>query len=103
LVVASAILAWPLFRRARRRIQAAVDRGCNRPEYNEAKTIETFSARLRDQVDLDTLSVELLAVVGKRWSQRGRPYGSDRLQRLRRTIEPEEATSPAREVGPLEW
>jgi hypothetical protein len=48
---------------ARRRIQRAVDRRFNRGKYNAAKTIEAYSIRLRDQVDLDTLSAELLAVV----------------------------------------
>jgi hypothetical protein len=48
---------------ARRRIQQAVDRRFNRRKYNTAKTIEVFSTRLREQVDLDTLSTEMLAVV----------------------------------------
>jgi hypothetical protein len=52
-----------LFQPARRRIQAVVDRRFNRRKYNTAKTIQAFSTRLRDQVDLDTLSAELLAVV----------------------------------------
>jgi hypothetical protein len=52
-----------LFQPARRRIQAVVDRRFNRRKYNTAKTIQAFSTRLRDQVDLDTLSTELLAVV----------------------------------------
>jgi hypothetical protein len=52
-----------LFQPARRRIQQVVDRRFNRRKYNAAKTIERFSTRLRDQVDLDTLSAELVTVV----------------------------------------
>jgi hypothetical protein len=62
--IAGATLAVAaLFQPARRRIQQVVDRRFNRRKYNAAKTVERFSGRLREQVDLDTLSVELLAVV----------------------------------------
>ena len=64
LVVAGATLTVAAaFQPARRRIQQQVDRRFNRRKYSAARTIEAYSVRLRDQLDLDTLSNELLAVV----------------------------------------
>lgn len=62
-IVLTTLVVAALFMPARSKVQAVVDRRFNRRQYDATRTVDAFSARLREQIELDSLRYELLSVI----------------------------------------
>jgi len=65
LIAAATLTAAVSFRPLRRRVQDVVDHRFNRARYDTARTVDDFAQRLRDEIDIETLTSELVDVVGR--------------------------------------
>jgi hypothetical protein len=75
-VAVSTLAAAALFNPLRRRVQRMVDRRFNRARYDADRTVAAFAARLKDEVEPDSVRADLVAVVYQAWSPYTRRCGS---------------------------
>jgi hypothetical protein len=95
-VAAATLTVAALFQPARRRIQQVVDRRFNRRRHNTAERIGAFGDRLHQQVDLDTLTADLLGVV----DQTMQPT---QVSLWLRPSPPGSSSTPRNEAQPTTW